>query len=104
MSGRKKLPLGGSLLGGGSLVTPLGTAGLGVPLLARGGIVPAAGSGGGTSEAGGSLPVGGTGEGLGGNGLLLNSGNLLLLGLLLSLSLGVAVCLLAFTHFTYNWV
>ncbi len=91
--------MGGGLLG--SLGTPLGgggggTGGIPVALAGRDGIAPLTTGGGGTSETSRrSLPVttGGSEAGLdGGNTLLLDTGELLLLDLVLGLGLGVAVC------------
>lgn len=95
---RRRLPLG-ALLGSRGIVAPLGTAGLSAPLLVGSSIVPAGSSGSGgcassTGKAGrGSLPVTTTkGRGLNDGRLLLDGRELLLLGLLLGLSLRVAVC------------
>jgi len=97
-SRRANLPLGGSLLG--SLSTPLssggsGTGGVPVAVASLDGVTPLTTSGS-TGETGsrGSLPVTTSGGEAGlnsGNTLLINTGELLLLELLLSLSLGVAV-------------
>lgn len=93
--GLSTLPL--RVLGGFGGSSPLGVGGGSTPLLTSS-TVPAGGSGtGGTSEAsGGSLPVTTSGvleAGLdGGRTLLVSAGELLLLNLVLSLSLGVTVC------------
>lgn len=93
--GLSTLPL--RVLGGLGGSSPLGVGGGSTPLL-TGSTVPARGSGtGGTSEASsGSLPVTTSGvleAGLDGGGtLLVSAGELLLLNLVLSLSLGVTVC------------
>ena len=98
------LPLGSLLRGSGSgsssrsssssLITPLSTLSGGIPVLASGGLVPA--STGGTSEAGrGSLPVTTSGSEAALDSLdtlLIDTRELLLLNLLLSLSLGITVC------------